>query len=83
MSLIKRLTVAQAFRIAEDEVSGCLTRKPPQPTVSAQSSLVRADACEGAVEALQAIAADPQIGGTGHPADVHARNALEALGLAP
>jgi hypothetical protein len=31
------------------------------------------------VEALQAIAADPQIGGTGHSADVHARNALEAL----
>jgi hypothetical protein len=47
MTAPNRLTVAQAFRIAEDEVDGCLTRKPPQPTVRAQSSLVRADACEG------------------------------------
>jgi hypothetical protein len=36
-----------------------------------------------AAEALQAIAADPQIGGTGHPVDVLARNALETLGLLP
>jgi malate/lactate dehydrogenase len=37
----------------------------------------------GAVEALRAIAADPQLGGTGHPVDVLARAALEALGLDP
>jgi hypothetical protein len=35
------------------------------------------------VEALRAIAADPQLGGTGHPVDVLARAALEALGLDP
>jgi hypothetical protein len=49
MTAPNRLTVAQAFRIAEDEVDGCLTSKPPQPTVRSQSSLVRADACEVAV----------------------------------
>jgi hypothetical protein len=32
---------------------------------------------------LRAIAADPQLGGTGHPVDVLARTALEALGLDP
>jgi hypothetical protein len=45
--------------------------------------VVRADAYRGAVEALRAIAADPQLGGTGHPVDVLARTALEALGLDP
>jgi hypothetical protein len=44
---------------------------------------VRADLHRGAVEALRAIAADPQLGGTGHPVDVLARTALEALGLDP
>jgi hypothetical protein len=45
--------------------------------------VVSAEQLRGAVEALRAIAADPQLGGTGHPVDVLARAALEALGLDP
>jgi hypothetical protein len=55
----------------------------PDAPMGRKVEVVPADRLQGAVEALQAIAADPQIGGTGHPVDVLARNALEALGLAP
>jgi hypothetical protein len=76
---VYRCEICGGKRIERDNGQSCA--HPPE--FFGEYIGVRPDQLRGAVEALRAIAADPQLGGTGHPVDVLARAALEALGLDP